>query len=125
MRRPENDDEPIPAGPPPAEPDEHPPEPPRSHYPRLVGRDGKLYLSCAEVISFLYEYLADDLDLARRLDFESHLARCASCRDYLASYRETILLSRGAYADDRADADDPALAELPAELFEAILAARG
>ena len=89
-------------------------------FPRVVGRDGKLYLSCAELISFLFEYLSADLPRERRLEFESHLARCASCRDYLATYRETIVLAQGAFA-----LDEPAFVELPHDLYEAILAAAG
>jgi hypothetical protein len=88
------------------------------HFPRVVGRDGNLYLSCNEVISFLFEYLSEDLAQARRLEFERHLARCASCRDYLATYRETIALAKGAFAPDEA-----AFVDLPTELYEAILAA--
>jgi hypothetical protein len=91
---------------------------PSPHFPRVVGRDGNLYLSCAEVISFLFEYLSEDLAESRRLEFERHLARCASCRDYLATYRETIVLAKGAFA-----LDEPAFVELPNDLYEAILAA--
>ena len=88
------------------------------HFPRVVGRDGNLYLSCAEVISFLFEYLSEEIPQERRLEFERHLARCASCRDYLATYRETILVAQGAF-----ELDEPAFVELPSDLYEAILAA--
>jgi anti-sigma factor RsiW len=88
------------------------------HFPNVVGRDGNVYLSCAEVISFLFEYLSEDLAASRRFEFERHLARCASCRDYLATYRETIVLAQGVFA-----ADEPALVELPPDLYQAILAA--
>ena len=88
------------------------------HFPRVAGRDGTLYVSCAEVISFLFDYLSEELPRERRLEFERHLARCASCRDYLATYRETIVLAQGAFA-----LDEPAYAELPSDLYEAILAA--
>ena len=90
------------------------------HFPHVVGSDGNLYLSCAEAISFLFEYLSAELPRERRHEFERHLARCASCRDYLATYRETIVLARGAFA-----LDEPAFVELPNDLYEAILAATG
>lgn len=90
-----------------------------AHFPRVVGRDGLSYISCAEVISFLYEYLADEVDPERRVDFERHLARCTSCRDYLATYRTTILLAQDAFTDD-----EPAIRELPDEFVEAVLAMR-
>lgn len=89
-----------------------------AHFPHVVGRDGNLYLSCGELISFLFEYLSEDLPRERRLEFERHLVRCASCRDYLATYRETIVLARGAL-----DPHEAALVELPDDLYTAILAA--
>ena len=124
MIRADNSNDPQPPEQPPERPPEQAPEPrdeaPR-HFPKVVGRDGDLYLSCAEVVSFLYEYLSEELDATRRADFERHLARCRSCRSYLASYRETILLARGSFGGDEAE---PAFRELPDELARAILAAR-
>ena len=124
MIRADNSNDPQPPEQPPEQLPEQLPEPRDEtphHLPRVVGRDGNLYLSCAEVVSFLYEYLSEELDVARRADFERHLARCRSCRSYLASYRETILLAQGSFGDDEAE---PAFRELPSELVGAILAAR-
>lgn len=68
---------------------------------------------CKEVIGFLDEYVEDRVDGARRAEFERHLERCASCRAYLASYRETIAMARAA---------SPAIEDVPAELIAAIVA---
>ena len=64
---------------------------------------------CKEVIAFLDEYVEESLAPARRAQFDRHLAVCASCVAYLASYRETIRMSRAAIED------------LPPEVITAIL----
>lgn len=71
------------------------------------------YITCRQLIEFIEGYLADDLDGTHREDFERHLRVCPSCRAYLASYRETIALARGAFTDPTS---------LPPELMTAILA---
>jgi anti-sigma factor RsiW len=80
--------------------------------------EGEEYLTCEEVISFLHEYLADEISPARRREFERHLAICDSCVAYLETYRETIRASR-----ELARREALAVAEPPAELVAAILAA--
>lgn len=72
------------------------------------------YITCKELIDFLDDYVADDLEPSRRIEFERHLRVCPSCRAYLASYRETIRLTRGVWAADPTT--------LPPELMTAILA---
>ena len=76
-------------------------------------------LSCRELIEFLAAYLDAELPPAEHAAFETHLASCPSCIDYLASYRETIRLGKLAFT---ADSEPPA--DVPAELIDAILAAR-
>ena len=71
------------------------------------------YITCRQLIEFIEEYLAGDVDGTRREDFERHLKVCPSCRAYLESYRGTIALTRGAF-------NDPTT--LPPELMAAILA---
>ena len=71
------------------------------------------YINCRQLIEFLDEYIAGDLEAPRREDFERHLKVCPSCRAYLQSYRETIAMARGAF-------NDPTT--LPPELMTAILA---
>ena len=76
-------------------------------------------LTCRELIEFLAQYLDGELSAGERERFDGHLAACPSCRDYLASYRETIRLGQRACAPE-ADAPEG----VPAELVEAILATR-
>lgn len=74
-------------------------------------------MNCREIIEFLLEYLDGELSSGTKADFERHLAVCESCVAYLATYRETIRVSRLASAEDLLD-------EAPEELIEAILQSR-
>jgi anti-sigma factor RsiW len=76
-------------------------------------------ISCREVLDFLAAYLDGELAAGVRADFEHHLALCPACTDYLASYRETIRLSRDAW-----DPGGPPPDDVPDELVAAILASR-
>lgn len=78
-------------------------------------------MTCRELIDFLMSYLDGELPAPRRAIFDEHLAECEDCRRYLASYRETIALGRDACASDDAPVDE----EVPEDLVQAILAARG
>jgi anti-sigma factor RsiW len=89
-------------------------------FEKVRGRDGNWYLACGEVITFLFEYLEDGVAAERRDEFDRHLAICTSCRNYLATYRETLLLARHAEA-----ADEIEIPEIPQHLIEAIVRARG
>ena len=73
-------------------------------------------MNCKELIEFLDDYVAGALAPASLVEFERHLAVCPSCRAYLATYRETITLARGAV-------EPPSEEDLPPELVTAILAA--
>ena len=75
-------------------------------------------LTCREVVDFLDDYVAGALAPAVRTRFEEHLAVCPQCVAYLDSYAETIRLGKAAFAGDEA------AAEAPAQLVDAILAAR-
>lgn len=72
------------------------------------------YLPCREIIAFLTDYLDGALPLETRSEFDRHLAVCPSCVAYLAGYRDTIRMAKGASRD--ADADPPE------ELVRAIVA---
>ena len=78
------------------------------------------YITCRELLDFLYLYLENELSEDRRVEFDRHLAVCEPCREYLRQYEETIRLGRGAYADPAA----PLAAGAPEELIRAVLEAR-
>ena len=65
--------------------------------------------TCHDVIGFLDDYVADTLPPEQRESFDRHLAACASCVAYLASYRTTITLAKASIED------------IPAEVITAIL----
>jgi anti-sigma factor RsiW len=46
--------------------------------------------NCPEAIALLVDYLEGRLPSDVRLDLEQHLAGCASCEAYVASYRSTV-----------------------------------
>lgn len=76
-------------------------------------------LSCREAIEFLAAYLDGELAVEEHQAFGVHLSRCPACVDYLATYRKTIQLGKRALAADVEGLDD-----VPAELVNAVLAAR-
>ena len=77
-------------------------------------------MTCKQLVDFLDQYLADELPRPVREDFEAHLAGCASCERYLASYRKTI----GLAAIAAKHPDDAPPADVPEELVRAVLSAR-
>ena len=77
-------------------------------------------LTCRELIEFLDDYVAGDVSPDRRAEFESHLAVCRACRDYLAEYRTSIALVRSLRETPATRAAD---AKVPEGLVRAILAA--
>jgi anti-sigma factor RsiW len=50
-------------------------------------------LACQEVVELVTDYLEDALTSADRKRFETHLAGCPHCTEYLAQIRETIRLA--------------------------------
>jgi anti-sigma factor RsiW len=77
-------------------------------------------VTCRELADFIGDYLAGELPSDERARFEHHLEVCPNCRRYVAGYGSTIRLGRAAFHDD--DAALPS--DVPAELVDAILAAR-
>ena len=73
------------------------------------------HVTCIELIAFLDAYVDEELDGETRGTFDLHLLICPSCRAYLASYRETIELARGAAEREEEQAHDA-----PPELIEAV-----
>jgi len=90
--------------------------PPR--FEKVRSRAGEWILSCGEVITFLFEYLEDDVAEERKREFERHLELCPSCRNYLDTYRESLRLARDAERSGEAE-----IPELPEHLLQAILRA--
>ncbi len=85
-----------------------------------MSADQRPYITCRELLDFLYLYLEDELPEDRRGEFERHLGVCDPCRDYIRQYGESIRLGKAAFADPDGPADD----EAPEELVRAILKAR-
>jgi anti-sigma factor RsiW len=77
-------------------------------------------MTCREFLDFLMDYLEGDLPGVQRRTFESHMEACPPCVTYLDTYRETVRLGRELLCP----ADDGIPDEVPADLVEAILAAR-
>ena len=78
-------------------------------------------MTCREFIDFLMQYLGNELTAAERVRFDAHLAECPSCESYMKSYEETVKLGKVAFCDP----DDLVPSDVPEQLIQAILAARG
>ena len=74
-------------------------------------------ITCRQLIDFIVDYVEGALDEMERHDFERHLGVCPSCVAYLASYRETMSLTRILATDEPLD-------DVPEELVVTILARR-
>jgi anti-sigma factor RsiW len=74
-------------------------------------------MTCREVVDFLMAYDSGELPPDQRRVFDEHIADCAPCRTYLATYRETVVAAKDAFDPD--DVSPP-----PEELVDAILVAR-
>jgi len=78
-------------------------------------------ITCQEFIDFIGRYFSNDLSLEEQEKFQFHLTHCAPCVHYLQSYRETIKIGKAALTP----IDGPVPDEVPEELIQAILSARG
>ena len=54
-------------------------------------------MTCKDFVSFILEYLENELDGTTRATFEHHLAICPNCVRYLANYQATIAAGREAF----------------------------
>jgi anti-sigma factor RsiW len=77
--------------------------------------------SCRELIEFLADFLAGELPPKRRAVFDAHLSNCPACLIYLSTYSEAMRLGRAVMTAS----DEPAPADVPEALIQAVLAARG
>lgn len=72
-------------------------------------------LTCAEVESFLYDYVEGDLPPKQQQRFDMHLRLCPMCQVHFAAYTRAIELGQRIAKDDALPAD------MPEELVGAIL----
>jgi putative zinc finger protein len=75
-------------------------------------------ISCRDFVSFLDDYIADELPPERRAVFERHLGICPDCTAYVDAYRKTMALGALALRDA-----SPLPPQMPEELIRAIVAA--
>lgn len=87
---------------------------------RVSASERSAAMNCRETIDLLSEYLDGALPWRRRALVWIHLRLCRDCRNYVASFRRTLVLAR-ATARDVASDPPPAI---PDELVQAIQAAR-
>ena len=77
-------------------------------------------MRCRQVVASLGAYVDGELGEALRGPIDEHLASCADCAAYLATYRDTVRLAGDAFRDP----DRPEPPEVPADVVDAVLAAR-
>lgn len=94
---------------------DQPHDKPRDPCPTAAGS-----VSCQTCVEFLMDYLDGVLPADQRFRFDSHLAFCPDCKNYLDNYRQAISLAGEAGQEARAELD----ANIPPDLIKAILAAR-
>ncbi len=78
-------------------------------------------ITCAELEAFIADYLDGRLAPREKWVFELHLKLCRECRSYLEAYRRSVELGQRVF---RAP-DAPVREDVPEDLVQAILAARG
>ena len=78
------------------------------------------YITCRELIDFLYLYLEDELPQERRSEFDRHLSVCDPCQAYIRQYQDSIKLGKAAFGEP----DAPPSQDTPEELVQAILKTR-
>ncbi|HEX7418265.1 MAG TPA: zf-HC2 domain-containing protein [Thermoanaerobaculia bacterium] len=77
------------------------------------------YITCRELIDFIADYFEGVLTEVQSTDFGRHLALCASCRAYLATYEKTMRAGKAVLRDDSANED------APEDLIRAVLKVAG
>lgn len=74
-------------------------------------------ITCQQLIDFIAAYRENELPADARHEFERHLEACPSCRAYLKTYDQTILLAKAAGKSEVPP-------DVPESLVKAILAAQ-
>jgi len=77
-------------------------------------------ITCADLDSFIVDYLDGRLSVRLRRIFERHLRQCSECEAYAEGYRQTVALAGLASRFP----DEPVPGDVPKALVDAILAAR-
>ena len=71
------------------------------------------------------EYLDDELSQEQRSSFEAHLGACSDCVDFIASYKQTLQLTKRLQLSEAGEiSEDKVLEDVPDDLVDAILAAQ-
>jgi predicted anti-sigma-YlaC factor YlaD len=52
-------------------------------------------MACQELVEVITDYLEGTLPASDRVRFDTHLSKCAACREYLEQIRALIRLSGG------------------------------
>ena len=78
-------------------------------------------ITCREFVEFLMAYLDGEASDQERSVFEKHMDLCPPCVTYLETYRETVRLGTCLCADPEGPPPD----DVPEELVQAVLRARG
>jgi anti-sigma factor RsiW len=92
----------------------------KSRIGKIAHVRGEEFITCEEVITFLLDYLSQELPADERQNFARHLVVCPSCAAYLATYEATVRLGREALRQEL-ESRPP---ELGSDLVRAILQAR-
>ena len=56
----------------------------------MTTREPGMTITCQQVVEVITDYLEDVMDSDLRIEFESHMALCPGCVEYLAQMRMTI-----------------------------------
>ena len=84
-------------------------------------RFGPGQLTCLEFERFINDYYEGSLDPRERRTFDLHMDLCPMCRVYFETFLKAVALGKRICAMD----DEEAVEDVPNDLVNAILAARG
>jgi hypothetical protein len=82
---------------------------------------GRFVMTCREFADFMADYRSRELSADICGAFEHHLRLCVNCQKYLTGYEEAVKLGKRAFADE----NDALPRQVPEELVQAILRAKG
>ena len=78
------------------------------------------YITCKQLIDFLWAYVSEELSAEERHEFDRHLKVCPSCVAYLDSYKKTVEMEKTMVGE----MSNEACADVPEDLVQAVLKAR-